>query len=63
MKDDSGTVLYQLQRAPKLHRFVKFTFADRPHVRVVEGNDPLRYRCLSLELLLGLVNNGLGALD
>src|SRR5262245_40887309 len=61
--DDSGTVLHQLQRAPKFHRFVKFAFADGTGFRVVKRNDPLRYRFLSLKLLRGLVNNGLGPLD
>ena len=55
VNDDSTTVLHQLQRAPKLHRLIEFPFANRPHHRVVEGNDPLRDRFLSRKLLLGLV--------
>src|SRR5919109_180613 len=63
VKDDSGTILHQLQGAPKLYRLVKFPFANGPCFTVVEGNDPLQDRFLSLKLLLGLLHNGLGQLN
>src|SRR5712692_1786308 len=61
--NDSGTVLHQLQRAPKLHGPVELALADGARTGIVEGNDPLRYRLLSLKLLLGLAQNSLGQLD
>ena len=63
VNDDSGAILHQLQGAPKLHRLIKFPFADGPRLRIVKRNDALRYRFVSLKLLLGLVKNGLGQLD
>ena len=59
VNDDSGTILHQLQRAPKLHRLIKFSFADRWRFRVVKRDNSLRDRFLSLKLLLGLVENSL----
>jgi len=63
VNDDSGTVLYQLQRAPKLHGSIELALADGSCLSIVEGNDPLWYRLLSLKLLLGLAQNSFGQLN
>src|SRR6516164_10414466 len=63
VKDTPTIILHQLQGAPKLHRLVQFPFADRPRFTIVERNNPLGYRFISLKLLLGLAHNGLGQLD
>src|SRR5437870_2137184 len=63
VNDDSATVLHQLQRAPELHGLVELALADGARTGVMEGDDPLRYRLLSLKLLLGLAQNSLGQLD
>src|SRR5262245_29073053 len=59
VNNDSRAILHQLQGAPKLNRLVQFPFADGPRFRIVERNDPLGYRFISLKLLLGLAHNGL----
>ncbi len=63
VNDDSGAILHQLQRAPKLHRLVQFPFANGPHLRIVKRDDALRDRLLALKLVLGLAENGLGQFD
>jgi hypothetical protein len=60
VNDDSGALLHQLQRAPKLHRLVKFPLADGSRLRVVKRDDALGDRLFSLKLLLGLTEDRLG---
>src|SRR5712692_9662052 len=54
VNDHSGTILYQLQGAPKFHGLVKLALADGSRLSVVERNQALRDRLLPLKLLLGL---------
>src|SRR5215467_4945991 len=44
VKDHTGTILDQLQRAPKFYRLSKFPFANRPRFWIMKRNDPLGYR-------------------
>jgi hypothetical protein len=60
VNDHSGTILYQLQRAPKFAGRVKLALADGSRLSVVERNEALRDRLLPLKLLLGLAENCLG---
>src|SRR5690242_2768132 len=63
VNDHTGTILDELQRAPKLHGLDKFPLADGSRFRIVKRNYPLRDRLLSLKFLLGLTHNGLGQFD
>src|SRR2546427_6929320 len=63
VNDDSTTILRELQRAPKLHGPVELALADGARTRIMEGDNPLRYRLLPLKLLIGLAQNSLGQLD
>src|SRR4029077_11186764 len=60
VNDDSGTILHQLQRAPKLHGLVKLALTDGSHLSIMEGNDPLWYGLLARKLVLGLAEKRLG---
>src|SRR6185503_984797 len=60
VNDHTGTILEQLQRAPKFHCLGQLPFANGPRFRIMKRNDPLRYRVLSLKFLLSLSHKGLG---
>ena len=47
VKDDPGTILNQLQGAPKFHRLMKLPFTNRARLRIIKRDNSLCDRCQS----------------
>ena len=47
VNDQPRAILHQLKGATKLYRFVEFSLADSPGLRIIEGNNAPRRLCLT----------------